>query len=64
MKQEPGGGPAPAAPAFMSPSRPSAVLACRFRAPSIEGAARRSGEGVVKGLYHPPRIRRPGAHPC
>ena len=38
------GGPAPSAPAFMSASRPFAVLACRFRTPSIGGAARRSDE--------------------
>ena len=31
MKQEPGGGPAPTEPGFMSASRPSAVLACRCR---------------------------------
>ena len=59
MKQEPGGGPAPAR---LSASRPSAVLACRFRAPSIGGAARRSDEGVEKCLYRPPRVRCPVAH--
>ena len=62
MKQGPGGGPAPRAPIFMSASRPSAFLACRFRAPSIGGAARRSDESVEKGLYRPPRVRRPVAH--
>ena len=62
MKQEPGAGPASTGPGFMSASLPSAVLACRFRASSIGGAARRSDEGVEKGLYRPPRVRRPVAH--
>lgn len=60
MKQELGGGAGADGPAFMSASRLSAVLACR--APSIGGAARRSDEGVGKGLYRPPRVRRPVAH--